>query len=97
MYVCSSVHVFCYVIFYFVCMFSTSVYSNVHCLHLTCPFFRLLACGVLHVFIYNIYFVHLIKKYSFSNKYSIIVKKLRFGVHTFLPHKNSTADESGKY
>ena len=29
----------------------------------------------LRCYIYNIYFVHLIKKYSFSNKYSTIINK----------------------
>ena len=28
-----------------------------------------------YIYIYNIYFVHLIKKYSFSNKYSTIINK----------------------
>ena len=41
MYVCSSVYYefFCVMLFYSVCVFSTSVYSNVHCLYLTCHFF----------------------------------------------------------
>ena len=34
-----------------------------------------LARKLLKITIYNIYFVHLIKKYSFSNKYSTIINK----------------------